>query len=124
MFTNSPVCIENSQVIMKRHYRSDFSVDYSLYLLMNITAYENYIPFQRLKYSGNSVPPANHTNPDPLNFSWVQTNILGQSLSTSLGNVENINTNRKINYYVVYAAIDLMNYHYTKLDPTGKVVCF
>ena len=122
MLTNSLVCIENSRFIMKRHYRSDFSVDYSQYLLMNITAYENYVPLQNLTYSGKHVPPANHTNPDPLNFSWVQSDVLSQSLSTSLGPIKDINTNRKINYYVLYAAIDLMNYHYTKLDPTGKVV--
>ena len=76
-------------------------------------------PTQRTK-----TPAENHTNPNPLNYSWVESDILGQSLSTSLGTVEDIDTNRKINYYVVYAVIDLMNYHYTKLDPTGKVVRF
>ena len=124
MFTNSAVCIENSRFISKRHYRSDFSVDYSQYLFMNITTYENYVPLQSLKYSNNPVPPANHTNPDPLNFSWTQSKEgLEESLSSSLGAVESIDFDRKINYYVVYAAVDLMNYHYTKLDTTGKVVC-
>ena len=122
MFKHSLACIENSQFIMKRHYRSDFSVNYSQYLFMNITTYEEYVPLQSLNYTGNAVPAENHTNPNPLNYSWVETDVLGQSLSTSLGTVEQIDINRKINYYVVYAAIDLMNYHYTKLDPTGKKI--
>ena len=88
---------------------------------MNGTKYENYIPIQSLNYNGVHVEPANHTDPEPLDYSWATG--LEESLSTSLGAVEEINFNRKINYYVLYAAIDLMNYHYTKLDTTGKVVC-
>ena len=112
----------NARFVKKRQYRNDFSVDYSIYLTMNGTKYENYIPIQSLNYTGEPVKPANHTNPELLNYSWAKDG-LEESLSTSLGAVEEINFNRKINYYVLYAAIDLMNYHYTKLDTTGKVVC-
>ena len=111
----------NARFVKKRQYRNDFSVDYSIYLTMNGTKYENYIPIQSLNYNGVHVEPANHTDPEPLNYSWATG--LEEPLSTSLGAVEEINFNRKINYYVLYAAIDLMNYHYTKLDTTGKVVC-
>ena len=120
-FTTSLDCIANARFIKKRHYRSDFSVDYSIYLSMSGTKYENYATLQSLNYTGEPVPAANHTDPEPLDYSWATG--LEESLSTSLGAVEEINFNRKINYYVLYAAIDLMNYHYTKLDTIGKVVC-
>ena len=120
-FTTSLNCIANARFIKKRHYRSDFSVDYSIYLSMSGTKYENYATLQSLNYTGEPVPAANHTDPEFLDYSWATG--LEESLSTSLGAVEEINFNRKINYYVLYAAIDLMNYHYTKLDTTGKVVC-
>lgn len=118
----SLVCIENSRFIMKRHWRSDFSVDYSQYLHMNVSKYEEYIPLQDLKYTGVQVLAENHTNPNPLIFSWIRKPQHHEALSSSLGKVENIDYTRKINYYVIYAAIDLMNYHYSALDTTGKTV--
>ena len=105
-FTTSLDCIANARFIKKRHYRSDFSVDYSIYLSMSGTKYENYATLQSLNYNGVHVEPANHTDPEPLDYSWATG--LEDSLSTSLGAVEDINFDRKINYYVLYAAIDLI----------------
>ena len=96
----------NARFVKKRQYRNDFSVDYSIYLTMSGTKYENYVTIQSLSYMKIHVDPANHTNPEPLNYSWATG--LEEPLSTSLGAVKEINFNRKINYYVLYAAIDLI----------------
>ena len=118
---DSEVCIENSRFVMKRHWRNDFSVQYSIYLTMNSTTFENYVPLQDLHYTGVQVPPANHTYPGPP-LSWAEKHY--PAFSSSLGDIASIDYTRKINYYVIYAAIDLMNYHYTKLDKNGTVVSF
>ena len=104
---------------MKRHWREDYSVDYSIYVKMNSTLYDNLITLQDLDYIGEAPPPANHTHPgDPM--SWAEE--LYPALSSSLGDFADIDYSRKINYYVIYAAIDLMNYHFSKLDQNGKII--
>ena len=115
-------CVSNSRFIKKRHYMEDYSVDHSIYLYMNAKTFENYVPLQDLKYTGVKVPPQNHTDPEKLTLSWVEKVECEEALSTSLGVVEEIDFSRKLNYYVIYGAIDLMNYHYTSQDQTGKVV--
>ena len=74
-----------------------------------MTTYDQYVCIQDLKYTGFSAPPENHTIPEKPAFS-------------TLGAVADIDYSRKINYYVIYGAIDLMNYHYTSKDPSGKIV--
>ena len=89
---------------------------------MNMTTYDQYVCIQDLHYTGFSVPPENHTIPDKPAFSWIQNEQLEESISSTLGAVADIDYSRKINYYVIYGAIDLMNYHYTSKDPSGKIV--
>ena len=108
--------------IKKRRWANDLSVNYGVYLNMNSKTFENHIPIQDLKYTGVQVPPMNHTNPEKLNLSWVEKDELKEAVSTSLGIVEDMDLSRKLNYYVIYAAIDLMNFHYTYQDTTSKVV--
>ena len=88
-----------------------------------MTTYDQYVCIQDLKYTGFSAPPENHTIPDKPAFSWIQNMQLEESISSTLGTIADIDYSRKINYYVIYGAIDLMNYHYTSKDPSGKVVC-
>ena len=47
-----------------------------------------------------------------------------QGLSTSLGTEHDISYSRRNNYFVVYAAVDLINFMYTKefYDETKRVV--
>ena len=115
--------MKNTKFINKRHWLGDFSVDFSDYLFMNSSQYDQYVLIQELNYTGMSVPPQNHTIPENPSYSWIQNKQLEESVSSSLGVIADIDFSRKVNYYVIYGAIDLMNYHYTSKDPSGKVVC-
>ena len=101
---------------------NDLSVNYGVYVSMNSSVYEKHVPIQDLRYSGVQVPPQNHTNPEKIAMSWIERDEYEEALSTSLDVVENIDLSRRINYYVIYGVVDLMNYHYTSQDTTGKVV--
>ena len=88
-----------------------------------MTTYEEKVSIQELEYSNTILP-------DPVPFlkegkelvKHIEDEKLKEALSTSLGDISTFNPAIRSNFYVIYAAIDLMNYHYTKLDPTGKVV--
>lgn len=119
----SPVCNENVGFINKRDFRGDFSVAYSHYIAVNMTTYEEKVSIQSLEYS-------NKVMPEPVPFlkegkelvKHIEDEKLKEALSTSQGDISTFNPAIRSNFYVIYAAIDLMNYHYTKIDPSGKVV--
>ena len=114
-------CIENMEFVTLRRLKGDFSVVQSYYMQTSQALFNSTITLHELAYSGNVVPAGPHEDPAQLIFSHVREDKLEDALSTSLGDVNTITSNRATNYYVAYAAIDLMNFKYTQID-SDKVV--
>ena len=115
------VCAENTLFIDKRIAKGDNSVTYNQYVSMNMTDFESKVTLPTEEYNGQSPEGQAVTIPEKRVIT-VEGN-LKAALSTPLADLSTYTKDHY--YYVVYAAIDLMNYHYTKNDKNNKVVlCF
>ena len=91
---------------------------YNQYVAMNMTEYELRVALRDTEYSGTPVEGQEVTLPEKHVMS-VEGN-LKTALSTPLVDLETYGD--KPYHYVVYGAIDLMNYYYTEKDKNNKVV--
>ena len=85
---------------------------------MNMTEFESKVTLPTDVYSG--IPPVGQA----VNIPEQRVMSVEGNLKAALSNpLPDLSTYDKEHYYyVVYAAIDLMNYHYTKNDKNNKVV--
>lgn len=118
------ICRENVGFVHYRRLKGDYSVAFSHYMQVNQTDFVKAVTMTELSYSGTIVTAERHQDPADLVLSHVTDSNLDAALSSSLGSMDTFSSERATNYYVAYAAIDLMNYKYTQLekDTTGKLV--
>ena len=94
----------------------------SYYMQLNQTDYDKLYVMKELEFSGNVV----EAEPTVIPQDKVWSNLEGhpeceKALSTPLDELSELSSGKVSNYYVAYAAIDLMNYHYTKIDSSRTV---
>lgn len=121
-------CESNIEFVNDRRIRGDLSVFYSEYLNINQEFYKNKTLLKDVEYTGQRPEVLSHVEPSEPVFSYVDDDKIKEALSTTLGDPANKDAYKNSNWYVVYAAIDLMNIMYTKVDkernPSGnKSVC-
>ena len=79
--------------------------------------FDDLVTLHGLPYSGASHPPTpfkpTKTFIDKLKNDDVTKDILLKSLSSSLGDEEDINPTNRNNYFVVYGIVDLINLEYS-----------
>ena len=117
-FLPSVICNQNSVFINERRERDDYSVHRnSFYMFIDEETFDDLVTLHGLPYSGASHPPApfkpKEGSIDKLITDDVTRDILLKSLSSSLGDEEDINPTNKNNYFVVYGIVDLINLEYS-----------
>ena len=101
-------------------------------MFIDAQTFEDLVTLKGLEYTGVSHEPGVFTpsseNPN-IDHTYIEDvndidNPWIQGLSTSLGTEHDISYSRRNNYFVVYAAVDLINFMYTKefYDETKRVV--
>ena len=121
LISSGSVCEANKRFVTYRRLKPDYSVAFTQYLSLNWTSeFEPLYTVTELKYNGVPPPGETHNLPQQLSFSWIQDDKDKEAVSSTLGSFDYGNLQKR-NYYVAYAAIDLMNIAYSKLDRANAV---
>ena len=109
-------CKQNTRFVTLRRLKPDFSVAFSQYMTMNNLTFAEKYTMTELNYNGVAPEPEEHEVPEEIVFSHVDSDpyLLG-ALTTPLESYSD-DPSEPDNYYVVYAAIDLMNYAFRFQD--------
>ena len=109
-------CKQNTRFVTLRRLKPDFSVAFSQYMTMNNLTFAEKYTITELNYNGVAPEPEEHEVPEEIVFSHVDSDdyLLG-ALTSPLESYTD-DSDDPANYYVVYAAIDLMNYAFRFQD--------
>ena len=115
-------CSQNTRFVTLRRLKPDYSVAFTQYMTMNNLTFAEKYTMTELNYNGVAPEPEEHEVPEEIVFSHVDSDefLLG-ALTTPLEAYTD-DENDSANYYVVYAAIDLMNLVYSMKDPEKNIV--
>lgn len=114
---STEACYYNTRFVLNRRLKGDLSVVYSKYISVNQTFYEKNTLLRDISYLGTKPQVLPHDEPDNLVFSHADDPKIKEALSTSFGDADPSKGGYvDNNWYVIYAAIDLMNAMYTKVD--------
>ena len=117
-------CKQNTRFVTLRRLKPDYSVAFSQYMTMNNLTFAEKYTITELNYNGVAPEPEEFEMPTDTSMSYVTDTLLG-AVSTPLEGELSDSDSIKVNKYVVYAAIDLMNLVYSMKDPKkGKVIIF
>ena len=87
----------------------------------NLTFAEKYT-MTELNYNGVAPDPEEFEMPTDTSMSYITSDTLVYAVSTPLeGEISDAQA-IPVNKYVVYAAIDLMNLVFSRIDPAGNIV--
>ena len=109
-------CKQNTRFVTLRRLKPDYSVAFSQYMTMNNLTFAEKYTMTELNYNGVAPEPEEHEVPEEIVFSHVDSDpyLLG-ALTSPLESYSD-DPSEPDNYYVVYAAIDLMNYAFRFQD--------
>ena len=102
--------------------KPDYSVTLTKYLYLNWTSeFEPKYTITELKYNGISPEPEKYVLPHDLSSSWIETDYDKEAVGSNVDDLDCESIHRD-NFYVVYGAIDLMNFVYTSIDKNNTIL--